>query len=1173
MRSDLKLHHQVHHGSRSRVWLATRVPTGEPVIVKEHLASPSASVAAARTQHEFRMGSAIDSAHVVHYLGLEQDRNRVALLEEAAGDKTLAELAARGLDVELALRLCVQVSRGLDDIHIHQIIHRAIHPSNVVVDERTWVAKIVDFSAASFARKGTTTEPELDQLGMPLAYASPEQIGRTNREVDYRSDLYSLGATLYELFAGHPPFETDDPLALAHAHMALLPTPLWEAAPRVPKQISRIVERLLAKSPDERYQSARGVAEDLDECLRQLRGVGSVSTFTLGSSDRLQRFEIPAKLYGRSRERAQLLDAFGEAAAGHRLVLTVAGYSGIGKSSLVNELAKKVVERGGTFVAGKFDQLHRHAPYSALSQALNQACRQLLGLPEAELQVWRQRIVEHLAGNAGLIADLAPDLERVIGRQPPVPAAGPLEGPQRFSLTLARFFELFACEGAPLVLFLDDLQWGDPATFEALSMLLRLEEPAHFLMIGSYRDNEVNPEHPLSVALENLRGSGVELRALQLGGLQHEDVKLLLQDTLHRADAEVDELACLILEKTSGNPFFVDEFLRTLHAERLLRFLPQEQRWSWDLEEIRALQITENVVDLMVRNLERQPRATQDALRLGASLGSRFDLGLIADAAGVSSSEMLRRLAPAIRERLILPVGRQTVAGSAPSAAGGRGASESASELDDYDYRFLHDRVQKAVYESIPQAARPSLHLALGRCLRRERRDQTRGSWTFDVLDQLNRATSLIASPEERRELARLNLEAGKRARGTTAYREGLRYFTFGIAALQGEGWRDHYKLCAALQLGAVECAYLAGRFEEADARSTEVLPKLSTPGEKGELYALRIRIETSRGRYERALALAREGLALLGHPVPSMRSLLPLLALRLRLRWTMAGRKIEDLAREKEASDPGLLAPRKILNALMAAGLFVGPHLFFWAAHKQILWAVEQGVSPETADGCAHYGMLLVSHDRDYAQARQYGELSLKLCERFHAAGFSCRLYLLVGGFLKPHSRYHVRSSLPYLDRAVHAGMASGDLLYACYALTTSPMLSSMAGDSIDHVLQRIDRAERSTAAFRYDELNLVVRTMRQCMLLIQGKTESTTSLSSAGVSESTLADAAHQNPGFERLLRMEDHGPRLGGGDCRGGPPDSRRRSRGGGGATSPRDPGLTRVLRGLRDGRGTG
>jgi len=1107
MRSELKLQHEVHHGSRSRVWLATRLPSGEAVIVKEHLADPSNAAARARTRHEFRMGAKVDSRHVVHYLALEHDRHGAALVEEAFGDRALAELLGAPLPVEIALRLGAQVARGLDDIHAHHIVHRAIQPSNIVVEERSWTAKIVDFSAASSADVGAATASEGGPPGMSLTYASPEQTGRMNRAVDSRSDLYSLGVVLYQTLAGHPPFETCDPLELVHAHMALVPTPLQEAEARVPCQVARIVARLLAKNPEDRYQSARGVAEDLEECSRQLRATGRVDAFALGATESLERFEISHKLYGRDAEFARLLEALREASAGRKLVVTVAGYSGIGKSSLVNEFAREVVDRGGTFIAGKFDQLHRHAPYSALSQALTQACRELLGLPQAELDRFRANILQQLGANAALMLDLVPDLERIVGPQPPAPPAGPLEGPHRFSLTLARLLSVFARAGAPLVLFLDDLQWGDPATLDALSMLLRLDEPACFLVIGAYRDNEVRAQHPLSIALETLRASAIEVRSIQLTGLGRRDLGALLSDTLHRADAEVDELAQLVLEKTSGNPFFVNEFLDTLHADRHLRYCPRTQRWIWRIEDIRALGITANVVDLMLRNLKRLPATTQEALRMAACLGSRFDLEIIAEAARVSLREMIGRLAPALRERLLVPV-------VPPAESASMGAYEEAEAMSGRcTYRFLHDRVQVAAYESIPARDRPRMHLALGRCLRGRRGERTRGSWTFDVLEQLNRATELIG-PQERLAFAQLNLEAGKRARGTTAYHEGLRYFSAGIAAMRGDSWRDQYELLAALHLGAVECAYLAGQFEEADALSTRLLPRLSTPGEKGELYALRIRIETSRGEYAKALDLAREGLAMLGCPVPSMRSVVPLAALRLRLRVAMIGRKESDLVQLPSAHDPGVVAPRKILNALMAAGLFMGPRLFFWAAHQQILWALEQGVSPETADGCAHYGMLLVSHDRDYARARQYGELALALCRREGAEGMRCRLYMLVGGFLRPHARHHVRSSLPYLERAAQMGLESGDLLYTCYALTTLPMLSSMAGDSIERVLSLIDRAERATTAFRYEELTWVLRAMRQSMLLIQGRTAGPTELSDASIQEAEIADHSRHIP-----------------------------------------------------------
>ncbi|HMJ15838.1 MAG TPA: AAA family ATPase, partial [Polyangiaceae bacterium] len=765
--------------------------------------------------------------------------------------------------MDVGLRLGAQIAAGLAAIHDQGVTHCAIHPGNVVIDLATWTAKLIDFAAASVLPERAEASP-LDVGVMPLSYVSPEQTGWMNRKIDHRTDLYSLGATLYHAFAGHPPFAEVDPLAIAHAHVARPHRPLASIDPSIPTQVSNIVDRLLAKTPENRYQSARGVLADLDECTRQYRASANVVSFPLGRADLSEKFLIPQKLYGRSAERAQLLEAFAEVTQGKKILFLVGGYAGTGKSSLVNELQAPVLERRGLFASGKFDPLARHAPYSALVQALTQLCRYLLGLPEDELTKWKKNILEALSSNAGLMLDIVPELERVLGPQPPVPTTGLVESEHRFALTLTRLLSVFARHAHPLVLFLDDLQWADPATLHALTRVLRLPELTHLLVIGAYRDNEVSSDHPLAIKLDELsRGGPTELRRVTLEGLTADEMSLLVADTVCKRPAAVRDFAQLVVEKTSGNPFFAGEFLRTLHEERLLQFSSEERAWTWDLKKIEDRGLTPNVVDLVLRKLERLPETTSELVRFAAAAGNRFDLELLASAVGVTPAVARARLAPAIRERLVVPLDARYPIGLVDVS------SASVTDCDNYQFRFLHDRVQQAAYESWEHAARPAVHLRLGRILAARASSETRGDGLFDVVDQLNRGAELMLKVPERLELARLNLAAGDRARRTTAYNEARQYLGRGMALLPADAWSEHYALAAALHLHYAESTYLSGQFAEAGAFSDDLLPMLRMPVEKAELYAIRIVVETARGQFGRAVELSRQALAMLGHPAP----------------------------------------------------------------------------------------------------------------------------------------------------------------------------------------------------------------------------------------------------------------------------------------------------------------
>ncbi len=1105
MRSDYEIHEKVHSGNRSRVARATRIATGEAVVLKESAAEPGSPVALARAQREFRVASQIRSPHVVGYLDLDRDPRRAAIVEEAFGDVPLeVALAAGALRVEVALHVGVQLARALVDIHTHEVIHRAIHPGNVVVERSTWTAKIIDFADATGWHESVDPGRHSSAVSsMPLAYVSPEQTGRMSRAIDHRTDFYSLGATLYHALTGRPPFEPSDPLALVHAHLALAPAPLAEVNPAVPAQVSRVVEKLLAKEPEGRYQSARGVAADLAECLRQVRGRGEVEAFPLGRDDVFEKFLLPEKLYGRGPERAVLFDALRDACDGRKTFVTVGGEPGVGKSSLIDELRKAAVERGGQFVSGKFDPLQRRAPYFALGQAIRQLCRALLGLPGRELAVWRGRILQRLPTTAGLLADLVPDLARILGPQPPVPETGPIEGQHRFNLALAKFFAVFAGEGRPLVLFLDDLQWADPATLHALGALARLPEPAHLLVVAAYRDGELDPAGPLAAALTDLRASSVPLREIELAGLSADDVTAFVADAFHASPPVARALAERVVEKTSGNPFFVDRFLRALHEEHVLRFSPDRRAWTWDLREVEGVDITPNVVDLMTRRLARLPAPTRDALQMAACVGSGFGLDLLCGAAERSAAEMKERLVPAVREHLLVPLEPELTT----ALAAGGASLEAREPLQARRYRFAHDRIQQAAYAAMTEAARAEAHLRLGRVLLDETAPEGRGERIFEIVDQLNRGEQLVTDAEERTELAALNNEAAQRARGSAGYGDALEYFSWGISLLPEAAWTRRRGLAVALQLGGAECAYFAGRFEDADALSSALLPRLDTATEKAELYAIRIDIDTMRGRYRRAVGSAREALAILGHAAP--RGKTPLhtaLANRAWVAGALARRRPAELATLPAVADAHLTAVIKILGKMTTPAYFVDGDLLEWAVHEGLRLTLRHGATADTARIFSAYGMYLIAQRRDYRRAAVLGRLALAYAER--AEGFRLRASVnhIAAISTNAHAEGHLRSSIALLRRAVEVGFESGDLHFACYASTVIPQFMFMIGEPLEAICDECEARVGAIGAFAYFGSILTLELWERGMRCLRGETSVPTSLSTDASSEEAL-------------------------------------------------------------------
>src|SRR6266511_2148544 len=723
-----------------------------------------------RLAHEYGLRDELDSDWAVRPLDLVRERDGTVLVLEDPGGQPLDRVLGVPLETGKLLRLAIGIAAALGKAHQRGLVHKDVKPANILVNPDSGEVRLTGFGFASrLARERQRPEPP-ESIAGTLAYMAPEQTGRMNRSIDSRSDLYALGVTLYEMLTGSLPFTATDPMEWVHCHIARQPVPPGERLKGIPGPVSAIVMKLLAKTAEERYQTAAGLERDLRRCLAQWEADRRIDAFPLGQQDRPDRLLIPEKLYGRDREIEKLLASFDRVIKGGtpELVL-VAGYSGIGKSSVVNELHKVLVPPRGLFASGKFDQYKRDIPYATLAEAFQKLIQSLLGKSEAELARWRDALREALDPNGQLIVDLVPKLELIIGNQRPVPELSPQDAQRRFQFVLRRFLGVFARPEHPLALFLDDLQWLDAATLDLLEDLLTRSELRHLMLIGAYRDNEVTAAHPLTRRLEAIRNAGVPVQEVRLAPLAREDMGQLIADALRCEPAGADPLTELVREKTGGNPFFVIQFIAALADEGLLMFDHQAARWSWDLERIHAKGYTANVADLMVGKLNRLPAATQQGLQQLACLGNGADLATLALVRGTSEEEVHRDLWEAVRLELI--------------------------ERLDSAYRFVHDRVREAAYSLIPEQSRADAHLRIGRLLAAHTPPEKREELIFEIVNQLNRGVALIASEDERERLAEFNLIAGERAKNATAYASALTYLGAGRALLPEDCWER----CAAL--------------------------------------------------------------------------------------------------------------------------------------------------------------------------------------------------------------------------------------------------------------------------------------------------------------------------------------------------------------------------------------
>src|SRR5499427_5757374 len=836
------------------------------------------------------------------------------------------------------------------------------------------------------------------------------------------------------MVTGRLPFTASEPLEWVHCHIARQPVPPAERCTEVPGAVSALIMKLLAKTAEDRYQTAAGVEQDLRRCLAQWEAEGRIGDFPLGAHDTPDRLLIPEQLYGRAREIERLLASFDRIVKnGAPELVLVSGYSGIGKSSVVNELHKVLVPPRGLFASGKFDQYKRDIPYATLAQAFQSLVRPLLGKSEADLTRWRDALQEALGPSAGLIADLVPEVKLIIGEPPPVPELLPQDAQRRFQLVFRRFINVFARLEHPLALFLDDLQWLDAATLELLEDLLTRSDLQHLMLIGAYRDNEVPAAHPLRRTLDAITTASGKVAEITLAPLAPEHLGQLLADALRCESERVAPLAHLMHEKTGGNPFFAMQFLSALADEGLLAFDHDAARWSWDLDRIHATGYTENVVDLMVGKLTRLPADTQQALQQLACLGHSAEIPTLALVLGTSEEQVHAALWPARRQECV-----ERLTGA---------------------YRFVHDRVQEAAYALIPEERRGQGHLRIGRLLAAHTPLEKRQEAIFEIVNQLNRGAACILSSEEREQLAELNLMAGTHAKASTAYASALTYLSAGAALLTNDAWERRHELLFALELHRAECEFLTGALAAAEQRLVALAARVVTTVERANVAGLRVELYTTLGQSERAVAVGLDylrhvGLAWSPHPTAEdvRREYAQI--------WTQLGsRAIEDLIDLPVMRDPAALAMLDVLTKVTAPALFTDVNLISLVLCRIVNLSLEHGNSDGSC--CAYVrlgGIVAGPHFGEYKVALRFGQLGYDLVEKRGLQRFQARTYLSLAYQVMPWAQ-HVRTSRDLLRRTFEAANKTGDLTCAAYSGPSLNAILLAAGEPLVDVQDETEK------------------------------------------------------------------------------------------------------------------
>jgi PAS domain S-box-containing protein len=1036
-----------------------------------------------RLRHEYGLRNELDDAWAVRPLELVHERGQTMLLLRDPGGEPLDRLLGLPMEVGTFLRLAVALSGALGGLHQRGLVHKDLKPTNILVDSATDQVWLTGFGIASrLPRERQLPEP-LEFMAGTLPYMAPEQTGRMNRSIDSRTDLYSLGITLYEMLTGVLPFVAADPMEWVHCHIARQPVPPDERAAAVPRPLAAIVTKLLAKTAEDRYQTAAGLASDLRRCLAEWNATGHIEPFTLGTHDAPDHLLFSERLYGRECEIDTLLASFDRVVAdGTPELVLVSGYSGIGKSSVVNELHKVLVQPRGLFAAGKFDQYKRDIPYATLAQALRTLVRQILVKSEAEVDRWRSALTGALGPNGQFIINLVPELEVIIGKQSPVPDLSPRDAQNRFQLAFRRFLCAFARPEHPLALFLDDLQWLDAATLDLLEHLLTHPEVRHLLLVGAYRDNEVSPSHPLMRTLEAIRNAGAQVREIVLAPLEPRDTGQLVADALHCEPARARPLAELVQEKTGGNPFFAIQFFIALADEKLLAFDPVASMWQWNMDRIRAKSYTDHVVDLMAGKLKRFSATTQDALKQFACLGNVVPIATLALVHETTEETMHAALWEAVHAGLV--------------------------SREDGAYKFVHDRIQQAAYSLIPDQYRADVHLRIGRVLLANIAPEQLADHLFDIANHLNRGAALLVERDEKIRVATINLRAARKAKASAAYASAGTYLAAGIALLDDTYWASQYELMFSLRLECAECEFLIGNLDEAERLIATLLQRGISKVDLANAYHLMILLHVVKSENPQAVDSALTCLRLFGIDLPAHPSWERVQAEYKAVWRNLDGRPIEALIDLPLMTDPELLAAMRLLSVLCDPAYVTDQNLLCLELCRAVNLGILHGVSGAFAHACCYLGWPLATVFRRYPEGFRIAKLGYDLVEKHAFLTYRPKVQDATG--IAAFWTQPMATSIDYVRASFRTALETGDLTYACYAMYHIVTLLLLRNEPLDAVWREAEIARDFVRDAKFRDMEDTIVPQQRFIAMMQGRTASI----------STFNDAQFDEGAFEAQL-----------------------------------------------------
>lgn len=1038
---NYKIYEEIYAGTRTVVYRGFRCCDGQPVAIKLLRNEFPRFTELIQFRNQYVIAKNLESPGIVKSYSLESYQNRYALILEDFGGISLYSylgflsedcktIPHSSLPLSEFFPIAIQIADALEVLYRHRIIHKDLKPANILINPETKQVKLIDFSIASLLPRETQQIQNPNVLEGTLPYLSPEQTGRMNRGIDYRTDFYSLGITFYELLTGVLPFQSSDSMELIHAHLAMQPIAVHHLNDRVPTVLSELVDKLMAKNAEDRYQSALGLKHDLETCWHQWKETGAIATFELGERDLCDRFIIPEKLYGRDREVQTLLDAFERVSTGNTEMMLVAGFSGIGKTAVVNEVHKPIVRQRGYFIKGKFDQMGRNLPFSAFVQSFRDLMGQLLSETDATVEQWKSKILAALGENASVILDVIPELEQIIGKQPSAAELSGSAAENRFNLLFQKFIQVFTTNEHPLTIFLDDLQWADLASLKLIHRLMTERDRRYLFLIGAYRDNEVSPTHPLMLTLRDMHQTGAIVNTITLAPLQESDVNHLIADTLNCTRNLAHPLTQLVERKTNGNPFFITQFLKCLYEEGLITFNNQTRYWQCDIARVQTLALTDDVVEFMALQLQKLPESTQEILKLAACIGHQFDLSTLAIVREKSPTDTAAELWKALQEGLILPTSEVYKFFQEDERSLNQLESEALpitySEVP--SYRFLHDRVQQAAYGLIPPSQKQSTHLKIGQLLLSHTPECEREEKIFEIVNQLNYGLELIVARSELDELAELNAIAGRKAKTATAYVAARDYLSVGRNLLPVDAWKTHYEMTLDLYVLAAETSYLSADFQQMETLAQIVLQNAKTLLDKVKVYEIELSACTAQVKPQKAVEMGLKILALLGIDFPEQLNPQDIQQELERIASLFSNKNIADFIGLPDMVDSEKQAAMRILSGIVSPAYITAPLLLPLVILKMVRLSVEYGNAPLSAFAYGLYGLILSGVVGDLETGYEFGELALKVVDRFNANYLKTKVFYTVGVHII-HGKHHVKETLPLLKEGYAVGLETGEL------------------------------------------------------------------------------------------------------------------------------------------------